>query len=271
MILSLKGTGIMKHFSRFASKGQGMVEYIILTALIALAVITMIALFGKQEKNQFAAMTQSLAGKTAVIDDQIAQQAAQEETVNPSMKKYGGDSSSSDSTVTGTDTESAHVPDSGNTASDPTSSPPPSPPATPPTPEPPPPPTPTPTVLTSTTSQAQRHHVGDGLFSPGLGGGFGINEGIAYTYNFTALTTSPVVTQKVDISFEVAGINYINNDIFLNGRKVGSLQDGVNALVLWGNDLQENNTLEIRASGDGTGYDDFEFWNFSVIRHDIQN
>ena len=258
----------MKLFSRFSSKGQGMVEYIILTALIALSVITIVALFGKQGKKQFSAMTQSLAGKTAVLDDQIAQQAAHEETVNPSMKKYGGDSSSSASTATGTGTESTPASDSGNTPSNPT----PPPPVTPPSPTPPaPPPAPTPTVLTSSTSQAQRHHVGDGLFSAGLGGGFGINEGIAYTYNFEALKTNPVVTQKVDLSFEVAGINYINNDIFLNGRKVGSLQDGVNALVLWGNDLQENNTLEIRASGDGTGYDDFEFWNFSVIRHDLQN
>lgn len=267
----------MRHFKKFCSKGQGMVEYIILTALIALAAITAVMLFGKQEKKQFAGMTQALAGKTAVIDDQIVQQQAQEEAVNPSMKKYGGESSSSGSNGTATETSSSGSVETPSTASpvtpsDSTSTNTPPPSVSPPSPTPPPPPTPT--VLTNTSSEAQRHHIGDGNYSTGLGGSGLINEGITYAYTFSALKGNPK-TQKVNLSFESSGVNLANNTILLNGNPVGIVTDGLNSFEFTENTLLETNRFEILSGtafvpGLGNDNDDFEFWNFNVVRYDSQ-
>lgn len=47
------------------SLGQGMTEYIIIVALIAIAAITIYTLFGNTIRSQMASMTQELAGQQA--------------------------------------------------------------------------------------------------------------------------------------------------------------------------------------------------------------
>ena len=50
--------------SRKKQFGQGMTEYIIIVALIALAAIAVYSLFGKTVRNQVGGMAQELAGTT---------------------------------------------------------------------------------------------------------------------------------------------------------------------------------------------------------------
>ncbi|MFN9707779.1 MAG: pilus assembly protein [Burkholderiales bacterium] len=47
---------------RFGCRGQGMTEYIIIVALIAIAAIATTSFFGSTVRNQVAAMAASLAG-----------------------------------------------------------------------------------------------------------------------------------------------------------------------------------------------------------------
>jgi len=53
----------MKRLSR--SRGQGMTEYIVVVALVAIAAIGVYTAFGKTLRGQMAATAQSLAGKSA--------------------------------------------------------------------------------------------------------------------------------------------------------------------------------------------------------------
>ena len=53
----------MKH--RHGHRGQGMTEYIIVVALIAIAAIGVYTAFGKTLRGQMAVTAQSLAGKSA--------------------------------------------------------------------------------------------------------------------------------------------------------------------------------------------------------------
>lgn len=48
--------------NRFKQVGQGMTEYIIIVALIAIAAIAVYSLFGSTVKNQVAGMAQELSG-----------------------------------------------------------------------------------------------------------------------------------------------------------------------------------------------------------------
>jgi len=50
-------------------KGQGMVEYIIIVALIAIAAIGVYSQFGKGVRSQMAGMTQELSGQSADVSD----------------------------------------------------------------------------------------------------------------------------------------------------------------------------------------------------------
>lgn len=61
----------MKRFRN--QSGQGMTEYIIIVALIAIAAIGAFAYFGRTVRNQTAAVTESLTG-----DETAAKQAASE-------------------------------------------------------------------------------------------------------------------------------------------------------------------------------------------------
>lgn len=53
-------------------RGQGMSEYIIITALIAVAGIGLFAAFGDTLQNQMAGMSQEMAGKSGAADIQKA-------------------------------------------------------------------------------------------------------------------------------------------------------------------------------------------------------
>jgi len=53
--------------------GQGMTEYIIIVALIAIAAIAAFSYFGKTVRNQTAAMTESLAGKESAAQSDVQQ------------------------------------------------------------------------------------------------------------------------------------------------------------------------------------------------------
>lgn len=57
-------------------RGQGMVEYIIIVALIAIAAIGVYSQFGKAVRGQVAGMTQELSGKKATTGISTAKNAA---------------------------------------------------------------------------------------------------------------------------------------------------------------------------------------------------
>lgn len=59
-----------KQASNRQQRGQGMMEYIIIVAMIAVAAIGVYSMFGKSIRNQTAGMANEIAGKKA--DDMIA-------------------------------------------------------------------------------------------------------------------------------------------------------------------------------------------------------
>lgn len=61
---------------RRGQRGQGMTEYIIIVALIAIAAITVFSFFGKTVRNQVGGVASELAGKKAGPAIQKAQTAA---------------------------------------------------------------------------------------------------------------------------------------------------------------------------------------------------
>ena len=74
--------------------GQGMTEYIIIVAVIALAAIAAFSYFGKTVRNQTAAMSESLAGDKAAATtaikaaDKAAGKAGTEGTTDANLKDY---------------------------------------------------------------------------------------------------------------------------------------------------------------------------------------
>jgi len=56
--------------------GQGMTEYIIIVALIAIAAIAVYSFFGDTLRSQMGAMTQELSGTSGKSNTQAAQKAA---------------------------------------------------------------------------------------------------------------------------------------------------------------------------------------------------
>ena len=67
-------------------RGQGMTEYIIIVALIAVAAIGVYSYFGQTVKSQTSAMTQELAGKDAK-DEQAKAATAATATAAATAKK----------------------------------------------------------------------------------------------------------------------------------------------------------------------------------------
>jgi Flp pilus assembly pilin Flp len=63
-----RNTGI-----RVRQRGQGMTEYIIITALIAIAAIAAVTYFGGTARAQIGGMAEELGGKSATQDIQRAQ------------------------------------------------------------------------------------------------------------------------------------------------------------------------------------------------------
>lgn len=64
----------MKRF--FKQVGQGMTEYIIIVALIAIAAIAVYSFFGDTLRSQMGAMTQELSGQSGGNETKAAQKAA---------------------------------------------------------------------------------------------------------------------------------------------------------------------------------------------------
>lgn len=67
----------MKLSQRRQQRGQGMTEYIIIVALIAVAAIGVYQFFGQTIRNQTAGIANEVAGQNAQTQIQQAQQSAQ--------------------------------------------------------------------------------------------------------------------------------------------------------------------------------------------------
>lgn len=61
---------------RRRQRGQGMTEYIIIVALIAIASITVVSMFGGTVRNQVGGMAKELSGQSASDSIQTAKDAA---------------------------------------------------------------------------------------------------------------------------------------------------------------------------------------------------
>ena len=69
--------------------GQGMTEYIIIVALIAIAAIAVYSFFGDTLRSQTAAMTQELSGQSGTAQTTAAQGAAASATGETEHKGLG--------------------------------------------------------------------------------------------------------------------------------------------------------------------------------------
>ncbi len=85
----------LKKQIRKQRRGQGMTEYIIIVALIAIAAIGVYSFFGQTVRQQTAGMAQELSGKKATAEIKGAQGAAQSASGEATAKKGMGDYSSS--------------------------------------------------------------------------------------------------------------------------------------------------------------------------------
>lgn len=73
--------------------GQGMTEYIIIVALVAVAAIAVYQTFGQVVRSQTAAMAKELASEDGTAESQMAQTAAQAaaaQTAAKSLKSFTG-------------------------------------------------------------------------------------------------------------------------------------------------------------------------------------
>jgi Flp pilus assembly pilin Flp len=84
-----------KKSGRRQALGQGMTEYIIIVALIAIAAIGVYSFFGQTVRQQTAGMAQELSGKKATAEIKGAQAAAKSASGEATAKKGMGDYSSS--------------------------------------------------------------------------------------------------------------------------------------------------------------------------------
>lgn len=74
-------------------RGQGMTEYIIIVALVAVAAIAVYQLFGQVVRSQTAAMARELAGEDGAAQSQAAQTASETaagQTAAKSLKSFTG-------------------------------------------------------------------------------------------------------------------------------------------------------------------------------------
>ncbi len=70
-------------------RGQGMTEYIIIVALIAIAAIGVVTIFGDNIRDLFAGATNALAGETAVKID--SENARGSHTKTKTLRSFGED------------------------------------------------------------------------------------------------------------------------------------------------------------------------------------
>jgi Flp pilus assembly pilin Flp len=80
------------NFKLARQRGQGMTEYIIIVALIAIGAIVAVQLFGQQVRTQMASMTAELGGQANQSLQQLganAQGASTEGTTAKTLSTYG--------------------------------------------------------------------------------------------------------------------------------------------------------------------------------------
>lgn len=77
----------MKKSDKKGRKGQGMTEYIIIVALIAIAAIGVITLFGNNIRALFGAASDATAGETNV--ETKAEKSSEELIKNKNLKNFG--------------------------------------------------------------------------------------------------------------------------------------------------------------------------------------
>lgn len=86
------------HFSKKRRQlGQGMTEYIIIVALVAIAAIAVYQLFGQVIRSQTAAMAKELAGEDGSEQSRAAQTAAESaaaQTASKTLKSFTGNAGS---------------------------------------------------------------------------------------------------------------------------------------------------------------------------------
>lgn len=70
--------------------GQGMTEYIIIVALIAVSAIGVYSLFGQTLRNQTAGLAKEMSGQTGTANIQAAQTNANDATTNADKTKNMG-------------------------------------------------------------------------------------------------------------------------------------------------------------------------------------
>ncbi len=73
--------------SKFKQRGQGMTEYIIIVALIAIAAIAVYQFFGNTVRNQTAAIANELAGSDGTAAKTAAQTAATAAATEANVKR----------------------------------------------------------------------------------------------------------------------------------------------------------------------------------------
>ncbi len=74
-------------------QGQGMTEYIIVVALVAISAIAVFQLFGQTVRSQTAAIAKELAGEDGASQSQAARAAAEQaagQTAAKSLKNFTG-------------------------------------------------------------------------------------------------------------------------------------------------------------------------------------
>ncbi len=79
-----------------SQRGQGMTEYLIIVALIAVAAIAVYQLFGQVVRSQTAAMAREIAGEDGSSENSVAQSAAKSassQTASRSLKAFTGNAS----------------------------------------------------------------------------------------------------------------------------------------------------------------------------------
>lgn len=84
----------LKSNSASRQRGQGMSEYIIVVALIAIASIGVVSMFGSTIRNQVAAMAKEMSGQSgadSIADAKTkADDAESKAKVKKSLENYGG-------------------------------------------------------------------------------------------------------------------------------------------------------------------------------------
>jgi len=83
------------HVSKFRQQGQGMSEYLIIVALIAVAAIGVVGYMGDTVSNQMAGMAKEIAGESGTSDQTAASKAAKQASAtagkHKTMANYASD------------------------------------------------------------------------------------------------------------------------------------------------------------------------------------